>query len=84
MKPERVRNMIWRNSITGARASLFGARPAGDGWNIVTEGETIRWPDGTIGLPFNIRGQHHNPKAIDAAIARAIESGFRGFRGMSL
>ncbi len=47
----------WEHKTTGRRASLYGAVPwtgeAGDGkehWEVVENGWTIAWPDGTVGI----------------------------------
>lgn len=44
----------WRNSVTGASASIYGAAPyaseaAKADWAIETSGYVIQWDDGTVG-----------------------------------
>lgn len=46
----------------GRTASIYGAPPIGDGWEVVQVGWTIRWDDGTVGLcrqPFKTEEEAH-------------------------
>ena len=33
--------IIWKNALTNATASIFGAKPAGEGWSMVQDGFTF-------------------------------------------
>lgn len=69
---------------SGRTASFYGAKPAGDGWRVVQEGYTIRWPDGTVGIPTGASqrlgeaGRNDKVK-VEAAMRNLVTMGFRGF-----
>lgn len=44
-----IPNTYYKNKIHGRMASMYGAKPFGDGWELVTNGFTVAWPDGTVG-----------------------------------
>ena len=42
---------VWVNSKTGERASVYGAKPYGSDWEVITDGVTVVWDNGTVGAP---------------------------------
>jgi O-acetyl-ADP-ribose deacetylase (regulator of RNase III) len=69
---------FWQHKVTGAKASLYGARHSTwnpDDWKLVTEGFTIAWPDGTTGCG--------RPPFATVAEAQAVIDRRPNFTGMS-
>jgi len=64
---EVVESRSWKHKDTGAQASLYGAVPWSgrlgdkkDDWELVDQGWTIFWPDGTVGIgkkPWNTKSE---------------------------
>lgn len=55
---EVIPSRQWHNAETGRTASLYGAAPQGDGWQIRNVGYTLRMANGTVGCgrpPFPTR-----------------------------
>lgn len=69
----------WRNRVTGATASIYGAAPyVSDAdkadWEVETAGFTIQWDDGTVG--------NGRPPYATEAEAQAVIDRNPHFRGM--
>lgn len=79
---EVIERKTWLHT-SGARASICGAVPwtsASDksAWSIVTEGYTVAWADGTVGVPTLPSGstREQAQAVIDRLMAR-MEAGRR-------
>lgn len=69
---------FWKNSETGRTASAWGAAPYwGDkgAWEMVTDGYTVMWPDGTVGTM--------ETKCATEADAQAYIAKMGNFKGWS-
>lgn len=84
LKPEVIPHRLWRNRENGRTASVYGAIPFGKGWEQVTDGWTILWGDGTVGLPFSVsRDPNFDRWDFDAVQRIADERHAAGFPGFN-
>ena len=81
--PRVVPLKLWVHP-SGRTASIWGAKPAGEDWEVREHGYTIRWSDGTEGIPYGASqrlgedGRKDFAK-VEAAMRNLITLGFRGF-----
>lgn len=71
----------WVNPDASFTVSIYGAAPQGDGWVIETDGYTIRWDDGTVGLPYRYArtDAFQSRERVEAIMQEAVGNGFKGF-----
>ncbi|MGD9670267.1 MAG: hypothetical protein AB7U75_14715 [Hyphomicrobiaceae bacterium] len=75
--PEVIEDIFYTDGTR--RVSFWGAHP-GPGFVVAKEGYTIRWPDGTVGLPWGARSINRMDRAAVAAYAGAANA--RGMKGL--
>lgn len=78
-----VENRYYKHT-SGRTASIYGALPIGDGWHVEVSGYTIRWEDGTIGIPHGVasrmtKEERQNRAFVEGVAHTATANGFRGF-----
>jgi hypothetical protein len=80
---EVIPRQYWVNPNASFTASIYGAVPAGEGWVIETSGYTIRWDDGTVGLPHRYSRTDGiiNKQRAEEILQESLARGFKGFRG---
>jgi hypothetical protein len=83
---EVIPRQYWVNPNASFKASIYGAVPAGEGWIVETNGYTIRWDDGTVGLPYRYsRGDGFiNKERAEDIMRESLANGFKGFSGMAM
>lgn len=74
-----VSNDFWQHVGTGQTASVHGAMPAGQGWERRSQGFTVRWQDGSYGIPGNFMPIAE--RTFDAVLNRAETAASAGFKG---
>lgn len=83
---EVIERKLWRNPGASFQASIYGAKPAGEGWVIETDGYTIRWDDGTVGLPYRYSRSDafQKKERVEEIMRESLANGFKGFSGMTM
>jgi hypothetical protein len=78
-----VEHRFWAKPGASFTASIYGAPPRGDGWEIKSEGYTIQWDDGTVGLPSRYsRADAATKDQAERIMQEAQARGFKGFQGI--
>ena len=79
---EVIERRLWRNPNASFQASIYGAVPAGEGWVIETDGYTLRWDDGTVGLPYRYQRSDafQSKERVEEIMRQSLANGFKGFQ----
>lgn len=80
--PAIIRYRFYHQEATGRRASISGAVPftsnaEAEGWKVIEDGFTIRWPDGTTGWGHTRRRPFITE--LEAQTFIDMRPGFQGF-----
>ncbi len=75
-----IERYMWRNPKASFEVSPFSAHP-GAGWTLESDGFTIQWDDGTVGLPSSYRrSDAHTFEACERIMKECVARGFKGFQ----